>query len=326
MKFFFVNLIVVVFLYILCVNRKYICSKLNLIDTPGKLSIHKSKALLFGGIFLFSSFVFNYFIIYLNDGVLDKYISIYLLLSFFLIAIIDDIKNLDANLRLFFTVTACLIIFYFEPSLRINSLSFFFNNSVFINDNIIFSYTFSALCILLFVNAFNFIDGIDGLASSIGLSFFLYLIFKNFEIFEYYYVFIISIIVFLFLNLKYRVFLGDSGNYLISVSIAAILIKENYYNPTLYFAEEIFLLFIIPGIDMLRLFFIRILKNQNPFRGDKNHLHHKILKKFGKSRTVLLYLLIVNVPIYTYMVTERFLILLILITISVYLILLKYTS
>ena len=326
MKFFFVNLIVVVFLYILCVNRKYICSRLNLIDTPGKLSIHKSKALLFGGIFLFSSLVFNYFIIYLNDGVLDKYISIYLILSFFLIAIIDDIKNLDAKLRLFLTLIACLIVFYFEPSLRINSLSFFFNNSVFINDNIIFSYTFSALCILLFVNAFNFIDGIDGLASSIGLSFFLYLIFKNFEIFEYYYVFIFSIIIFLFLNLKYKVFLGDSGNYLISVSIAAILIKENYYNPTLYFAEEIFLLFIIPGIDMLRLFFIRILNNLNPLRGDKNHLHHKILKRFGKTKTVLLYLLVVNVPIYTYMLIEKFLILLIFITISVYIILLKYMS
>ena len=326
MKFFFANLIAVFFLYILCVNRKHICSKLNLIDTPGRLSIHKSKALLFGGIFLFSSLVINLVIIYLNERVLDKYISIYLILSFFLIAIIDDIKNLDAKLRLFLTLIACLIVFYFEPSLRINSLSFFFNNSVFINDNIIFSYTFSALCILLFVNAFNFIDGIDGLASSIGLSFFLYLIFKNFEIFEYYYVFIISIIIFLFLNLKYKVFLGDSGNYLISVSIAAILIKENYYNPTLYYAEEIFLLFIIPGIDMLRLFFIRILKNQNPLRGDKNHLHHKILKKFGKSRAVLLYLLVVNVPIYTYMVTERFLILLIFITISVYVILLKYMS
>ena len=326
MKFFFANLIAVFFLYVLCVNRKHICSKLNLIDTPGRLSIHKSKALLFGGIFLFSSLVINLVIIYLNERVLDKYISIYLILSFFLIAIIDDIKNLDAKLRLFLTLIACLIVFYFEPSLRINSLSFFFNNSVFINDSIIFSYTFSALCILLFVNAFNFIDGIDGLASSIGLSFFLYLIFKNFEIFEYYYVFIISIIIFLFLNLKYKVFLGDSGNYLISVSIAAILIKENYYNPTLYYAEEIFLLFIIPGIDMLRLFFIRILKNQNPLRGDKNHLHHKILKKFGKSRAVLLYLLVVNVPIYTYMITERFLILLIFITISVYIILLKYMS
>ena len=270
--------------------------------------------------------VINLVIIYLNEHVLDKYISIYLILSFFLIAIIDDIKNLDAKLRLFLTLIACLIVFYFEPSLRINSLSFFFNNSVFINDNIIFSYTFSALCILLFVNAFNFIDGIDGLASSIGLSFFLYLIFKNFEIFEYYYVFIISIIIFLFLNLKYKVFLGDSGNYLISVSIAAILIKENYYNPTLYFAEEIFLLFIIPGIDMLRLFFIRILNNLNPLRGDKNHLHHKILKRFGKTKTVLLYLLVVNVPIYTYMLIEKFLILLIFITISVYIILLKYMS
>ena len=326
MKFFFANFLAFSFLYILCINRKYICSKLNLIDTPGILSIHKSKALIFGGIFLFSSLVLNFFIIYLNERYLDKYISIYLISSFFLIAIIDDIKNLDAILKLFLTIIACLIIFYIDPSLRINSLNFFFNNSVYINDNIVFNYSFSVLCILLFVNAFNFIDGIDGLASSIGLSFFLYLIIKNFEIFEYYYVFIFSIVVFLFLNLRGKVFLGDSGNYLISVSIAAILIRENYYNPTLYFAEEIFLLLLIPGIDMLRLFFIRILKKQNPFKGDKNHLHHKILKKFGKSKTILIYLLIVNIPIYIYMATDKFLIFIILSTISVYLTLLKYTS
>ena len=110
------------------------------------------------------------------------------------------------------------------------------------------------------------------------------------------------------------------------MSIAAILIRENYYNPTLYFAEEIFLLLLIPGIDMLRLFFIRILKKQNPFKGDKNHLHHKILKKFGKSKTILIYLLIVNIPIYIYMATDKFLIFIILSTISVYLTLLKYTS
>ncbi len=77
-----------------------------------------------------ASLVINLVIIYLNEHVLDKYISIYLILSFFLIAIIDDIKNLDAKLRLFLTLIACLIVFYFEPSLRINSLSFFFNSSV----------------------------------------------------------------------------------------------------------------------------------------------------------------------------------------------------
>ena len=42
----------------------------------------------------------------------------------------------------------------------------------------------------------------------------------------------------------------------------------------------------LPGIDMIRLFFIRIKNKKNPFSPDRNHLHHKLLKKFGYKYTI----------------------------------------
>ena len=52
--------------------------------------------------------------------------------------------------------------------------------------------------------------------------------------------------------------------------------------------EEIFILMAIPGIDMLRLFVFRILKNQSPFKGDRHHLHHYIFAKKNIIQTNLI--------------------------------------
>jgi len=224
------------------------------------------------------------------------------------------------------SIIICFIGVSLDPELKVNNLFFFYNDNIYLNDNFFFNYVFSILCILLFLNAFNFIDGINGLASTVGLSFFLYLIIKNPLIFNLYYFFIISLLFFLFINTKYKVFLGDSGNYLISICIAIILLKENSDQPSLYYAEEIFLLLLIPGLDMLRLFMVRIFNKSNPFKGDQNHLHHRLFNKFGNLKTVLIYLVIINLPIYIFFISQEFLYSLIFISITTYFILLKYTS
>ena len=38
---------------------------------------------------------------------------------------------------------------------------------------------------------------------------------------------------------------------------------------------------IIPGIDLIRLFITRILKVSHPFKPDRNHLHHILLRKYN---------------------------------------------
>ena len=45
----------------------------------------------------------------------------------------------------------------------------------------------------------------------------------------------------------------------------------------------------VPGIDMLRLFIQRLLNKQNPFYGDRNHIHHLLLKKYGYNKTIFFF-------------------------------------
>ena len=326
MQFLIYNFFSFLILFLLFIFRDEICSKLKLIDYPNDKSVHREKALLFGGIFLISSLFLNIIILILTNKFQSNFFNFFLILSFFLVALIDDIKNLNPNLKMILSIIICFIGISLDSELKINNLFFFYSDNIYLKNNFFFNYVLTILCILLFLNAFNFIDGINGLASTVGLSFFLYLIIKNPLIFNLYYFFIISLLFFLFINTKYKVFLGDSGNYLISICIAMILLKENSDQPSLYYAEEIFLLLLIPGLDMLRLFIVRIFNKSNPFKGDHNHLHHRLFNKFGNLKTVLIYLVIINLPIYIFFISQEFLYSLIFISITTYFILLKYTS
>ena len=326
MQFLIYNFFSFLILFFVFILRNEICSKLKLVDYPNDKSVHREKALLFGGIFLISSLFLNIIILILTNKFQNNFFNFFLILSFFFVALIDDIKNLNPNLKIILSVIICFIGISLDSELKINNLFFFYSDSIYLNNNSFFNYVLPILCILLFLNAFNFIDGINGLASTVGLSFFLYLIIKNPLILNLYYFFIISLLFFLFINTKYKVFLGDSGNYLISICIAIILLKENSDQPSLYYAEEIFLLLLIPGLDMLRLFIVRIFNKSDPFKGDHNHLHHRLFNKFGNLKTVLIYLVIINLPIYIFFISQEFLYSLIFISITTYFILLKYTS
>ena len=54
------------------------------------------------------------------------------------------------------------------------------------------------------------------------------------------------------------------------------------------YSDKILLIMFLPGIDMIRLFFIRIKNKKNPFSPDRNHLHHKLLEKFGYKYTIFI--------------------------------------
>ena len=54
----------------------------------------------------------------------------------------------------------------------------------------------------------------------------------------------------------------------------------------------------LPGLDMLRLFIIRIINKKNPFKPDTFHIHHLILKKLNsKIKTLIVVISIYGIPI-----------------------------
>ena len=273
---------------------KNIFFKLGLIDSPNKLKKHANDIPLVGGLlFLLVIIISSQFTNF------DNYTNVYLLIAFIMIGIWDDIKDLNPNLKFFVTSTFLIIIISFDTSLQIKSINFLHFKNIFIPYNKYLNILIPTFCLMLLLNAFNMSDGINGLASGIFLSWSLYLIIKFPLLTNVLFPFVISVIFFLYFNLKNQAFLGDGGNYFLSMILGTVVIKINNYDATVISAEEIFLLFLIPGIDMIRLFFIRIRNKKNPFSPDRNHLHHMLLKKYGYNRTILIIISLSILPYLT---------------------------
>ena len=124
-----------------------------------------------------------------------------------------------------------------------------------------FSIYFTILCISLFINSFNMFDGINLQSGFYSLTFFAFFILNGFNIL-FCTIFLLPHFIFLLKNFKNDSFLGDGGCYLLSFLISIFII--NFYNNSLIKADQIFLLMMIPGIDMLRLFIMRIGKKKKP--------------------------------------------------------------
>jgi UDP-GlcNAc:undecaprenyl-phosphate GlcNAc-1-phosphate transferase len=82
---------------------------------------------------------------------------------------------------------------------------------------------------------------------------------------------------------------------MISFILGFLFIKSaNTYN--IFFADQIFLFMFLPGLDLLRLAVGRILDKKHPFEGDRNHIHHILIRKMGLERTLLTTLGIIIAP------------------------------
>ena len=98
-----------------------------------------------------------------------------------------------------------------------------------------------------------------------------------------------------YFNYKNKVFLGNAGANLIAAYFIYSLINGNYYR-----SVDVFLVispFLILGIDMVRLIFLRLLKRTNPFNRDLNHFHHILYRKFNIKITIATYLIISFMPL-----------------------------
>jgi len=63
------------------------------------------------------------------------------------------------------------------------------------------------------------------------------------------------------------------------------------------YVDEIFIFMMLPGIDLIRVFFKRFLNNKNPLRPDRTHLHHLLSEKFTHLQSLMIIQLIIITPI-----------------------------
>lgn len=285
---------------------------INLYDNPDKVrKLHLKPVLLVGGIFFQLVFIiYLSFFFYLDSikyseitfQITNTHFTLLLVISItFLIGIIDDKNNIKpwTKLILIFLVYFSSLIFI-ETNFVVKKLSFFFDYQIHLYS---YSIIFTSFCLIVILNAVNMADGINSLSSSI---FFIWIFFLNFTLpvdnlfFTMNIILMFSLTIFGILNYKNKCFLGDSGCYVL-VTYTGFLTIYSYnlgLNDELsyLYIESIFLLFMVPGLDMVRLFIVRVSKGKNPFSPDNNHLHHLLLIKFGNFKTLIIYNLTIFIP------------------------------
>ena len=311
--------------------KKFV-DKINIFDEPDQIrKIHSKKVPIIGGIVIFINiltllileFIFQNFSIFsLNLYGLDQFLLlIFVLIFLFSIGLFDDAYNLNANYRILFLIFIISLLLFFNPQASTKYL--LFNSIGFeLNINRLYFLVF-LLTYLSFIISSNMYDGINLQSLSYYIFINLFLISKGIAV-EFNLFLTISLIFLSFYNYKDKLFIGESGVYLLSfIFLFQTLTNYNLGNIEL---EEIMLITFIPIIDSVRLFFFRIIRGINPFIGDRNHIHHILSKKFGYKMTIIILNLLVFVPVITIQIFPNYAFLFLIVNLIIYVYLIKSFS
>jgi UDP-GlcNAc:undecaprenyl-phosphate/decaprenyl-phosphate GlcNAc-1-phosphate transferase len=265
----------------------YVAKEKHLFDSPNERSSHLEVTPSLGGIAIFAGAVFS--ILYWTPSSQFDELQ-YLLCSLLIILLIgvkDDIMPMPPTKKLIGEILAtCIIVF--KSNVRITSL---YGISGIHEIPIWFSILLSVFTIIVIINSFNLIDGINGLSGSISmvinliLGIWFFLVDKHsFAILS----FSLAGAVAAFLRYNVtpaRIFMGDTGSLLLGFVNSFLIIKfieihKEIPNHPYAFKSVPALaigIMILPLFDTLRVFTLRILKGRSPFSPDRMHIHHMLV-------------------------------------------------
>ena len=284
-------------------NLKKISETINIFDKPtSKRKIHTVPVPPIGGTIFFGIFLIYVGLLYffefqysiINFESTKELVSLILGATFFfLVGTIDDKVELSSKIKSILIIVFLFFFLLLDSDLIILEFESYTGKKYF-TLNKEFGIYFTIFSIFVFMNAFNMFDGIN-LQSGLYLLI-LSIFFIIFRVESFLFIsFSICVIFFLKHNYNNEIFLGNSGTLFLGYVISFFLIKLNNSENTIYI-EQIFIIMMIPGLDLIRLFILRLLKNNNPFEADNNHIHHILLKRFDSTKVSILIFLITFIP------------------------------
>ena len=273
--------------------------RLNLVDMPNERKVHSKPIPRFGGIAIFLSAWSGISLAHIGLKAVVYWPVLFSSLGLlFLVGVWDDLKNISAKLRFVIQIGCALAIA--ATGLRLTSTFGIFGTHALSTPA---QYLVTTLVIVGSTNAFNLIDGVDGLAgglSFIGLLVLSYVAFKLalYPLLAVILAFAGAVLGFLRNNMSpAKIFMGDGGSlvlgYLISTG-GILLIQKASSTPHSILPSKVAILVIsilvIPVFDTLRVFAFRIRKGISPFKADKTHIHHLFLVAGMNHRRTSLFL------------------------------------
>jgi len=274
-------------------------------DVPNERKVSKTIVPTLGGVAIFIGFIIST-ILATDNYVFNelKYIIAGVTLMFF-IGLKDDLMDISALKKLSVEiVTACILIGLGD--FRFTNLQGAFG---LYELNYATSFGITLFTMIGLINAFNLIDGIDGLASSVSIV--ISSVFGTWFLLAGHYAYGImcfsltgSLIGFFIFNVfgkKNKIFMGDTGSLILGVVMVILVIKFNELNINqnlpyaIQAAPAVSMgILIIPIIDTLRVIFIRIAEKRSPFSPDMNHIHHNFLKLGLSHLKSTLFIVLIN--------------------------------
>ena len=268
----------------------------NLMDNPNTRSSHLKRTPTLGGVAFFYTLIFALFFLKSFASEEETMFFIPGLTILFIVGLKDDLVVLSPYSKLIAQLISVIFILSNEI-FTINSLHGFFGVY---EIPVIASYVIGSFIMVTIINAYNLIDGIDGLAAIVGIV--ILIIYSTiFYMTKDYFYLLLSLtlngclIAFLKYNLSTngnKIFMGDTGSLIVGFIVSALTMRFLALPPEKleslpFVIENIPLIaigiLIVPLFDTARVFTIRVANKRSPFSADRNHTHHILIDYFNIS-------------------------------------------
>jgi len=261
---------------------KWIAKRVGAIDVPTEARrVHKRPIPRLGGLAIFVAFVLS--VLFFADiteqvrGILIGSVIVVI------IGVIDDIMTLSAYLKFAIQILAALVAVFHGVVIEIFSNPIVFASSEYVSLGFL-SIPITVLWIVAITNAFNLIDGLDGLAAGVSIICSITMLVISLIVSDDLNVAIImaslagACLGFLPYNFNpAKIFMGDTGALLLGYVLATVSILGlfKFYAAVSFTAP--FLILALPLVDTASAFLRRILKGKNPMMPDREHFHHRLI-------------------------------------------------
>jgi UDP-GlcNAc:undecaprenyl-phosphate GlcNAc-1-phosphate transferase len=277
----FLNAFLLAVVFILLLER--VAPRFGLIDVPDARKAHGRSVPLVGGLAIFGGFIVSSLLVPLEyQPPWPLVVGLALLVG---VGTLDDLYDLSPVTRLCVQVAAASVMVVPDWLVTTN-LGHLFGPSEFALG--MFALPFTLFFITGLVNAFNMLDGLDGLTGGTAVCSFAGLglaaaMRQEPDLLLCLMLLISATLGFLIFNFRHpwcrqaRVFMGDAGSLMLGGAVAFFALKVATHETNPLALGTLLWLFAVPLLDTLSLIVRRVLAGRSPFRGDRQHLHHLLL-------------------------------------------------
>lgn len=280
------------FLSLIVLRRAAIA--INFVDRPSERKHHQGSIPLVGGLAIFSTIAL--FLLNTTEPSIDS--TLFLLCSGMLVltGALDDRFDISVKSRLLVQLLVTMVMFSLSD-IQLSTLGSILGWGE-LSFNAVLSFAITFLAVAGAINAFNMVDGIDGLLGGLAVITFSALAYLFYfsgqtEFYQFCLLVVVATLPYIMLNLGFpfgirmKVFMGDAGSMFIGFTVVWLLLSGSQGAEISFRPVTALWLIALPLMDMAAIMIRRVRKGQSPFKPDREHLHH-ICQRIGLSSKLTL--------------------------------------